>query len=98
MNHTPSNVWINDIDLRNCSVSADEKQRLLHLLTTYEDVFVKSKIEFGQAHRFSHSIDTGEDPRLYRIPYSQLGMVDVHIEEMLDKGLIKESNSPWSHP
>ena len=25
-------------------------------------------------------------------------MVDKHIEEMLNKGIIQESNSPWSQP
>ena len=102
LKHISLDNWINDIDLSNCTISADEKQTLLHLLLAYQDVFVKSRNEFGQAHRFTHSIDTGEHPpvyiRPYRIPHSQLHMVDEHIEDMLAKGIIKESNSPWSQP
>ena len=80
-------------------VTPGERQQLLELLTEYNDVFVKSDTEFGRAHRFSHSIDTGNHPafcqRPYRIPHSQLDMVDEHIQGMLKKGIIKESISPW---
>ena len=83
VNRTCSDAWINDIDLNKCSISPDEKQRLLLLLTSYQDVFIKSQHELGQATRFSHSIDTGTHPpfglRPYRIPHSQLHMVDDHI-------------------
>ena len=97
-----SNSWIDDIDLTNCSISPQEKDELLRLLNEYSDVFVKSDKEFGRAHRFTHNIDTGDNPpfyhRPYGIPHSQLGMVDEHIDCMLDKGIIRESTSPWSQP
>ena len=73
---------------------------------------MKSHTEFGRAHRFTHEIDTGDNPpfrqRPYRIPHAQLGMIDKHIQSnsdkdkhiqsMLDKGVIQESDSPWSQP
>ena len=74
----------------------------MELLTEYNDVFGKSYAEFGRVHRFSHSIDTGDHPAFcqqpYRIPHSQLDIVDEHIQGMLKKGIIKESTSPWSQP
>ena len=97
-----STSWIDDIDLSNCSVSESEKCRLVDLLSEYEDVFTTSKFDLGRAHRFTHNIDTGDHQPLaqrpYRIPHSQLDMIDEHIQNMLEKGIIQESNSPWSQP
>ena len=97
-----SHEWIDDVDLANCDISDQERRQLLNLLSEYRDVFAKSDTEFGRAHRFTHEIDTGDNPpfrqRPYRIPHSQLGMVDEHIHNMLNKDIIQESNSPWSQP
>ena len=100
--NTSSSSWVNDVDISNCNLSQQEKDRLLDLLIEYQDVFVTSESDFGQAKRFSRSMDTGDNPpfrqRPYRIPQSQLEMVDKHIRDMLNKGIIQESNSPWSQP
>jgi len=94
--------WLNEIDLQNCALSEHDRVQLLALLQEYRDVFVKSDTEFGRAHRFTHEIDTGDNPpfrqRPYRLPHAQLGMIDKHIQSMLDKGVIQESDSPWSQP
>ena len=97
-----STSWIDDIDITNCNISEQEKSHLIDLLIEYEDVFVTSASDFGRAHRFTHNIETGDNPpfrqRPYRIPQSQLDMVDEHIQDMLNKGIIQESISPWSQP
>ena len=97
-----STSWIDDIDLSNCSVSQSEKCRLVDLLSEYEDVFTTSKFDLGRAHRFTHNIDTGDHQPLaqrpYRIPHSQLDIIDEHIQNMREKGIIQEPNSPWSQP
>ena len=54
------NSWIDDVDVTNCSISPQEKDELLRLLNKYSNVFVKSDKEFGQAHRFTHNIGTGD--------------------------------------
>ena len=94
--------WLDDIDLTSGLLSESEKSSLVHLLIEYRDVFVSSDLDLGRAHRFSHRINTGENApfrqRPYRIAQSQLAIVDKHIEEMLDKSIIQESNSPWSLP
>ena len=94
--------WLDDIDLTSSSLSENDKSRLIDLLIEYCDVFVNSDLDLGRAHRFTHKIDTGDNApfrqRPYRIPQSQLEMVDKNIEEMLNKGIIQESNSPWSQP
>ena len=94
--------WLNEVDLQNCALSEHDRVQLLALLQEYRDVFVKSDTEFGRAHRFTHEIDTGDNPpfrqRPYRIPHAQLGMIDKHIQSVLDKGVTQESDSPWSQP
>ena len=104
--------WLNEIDLQNCALSQHDQVQLLAFVQEYRDVFVKSDTEFGRAHKFTHEIDTGDNPpfrqRPYRIPHAQLGMIDKHIQSNsdkdkhiqsnLDKGVIQESDSPWSQP
>lgn len=51
-----SNEWINSIDLSNCLVWPNKKNELLHLLASYNDIFVKTNQDFGRAHSFTHSI------------------------------------------
>lgn len=36
--HASSNMWLVDIDPSNCSITADERQRVLQLFTSYQDV------------------------------------------------------------
>ena len=97
-----STSWIDDVDITNCHISEQEKSQVIDLLTEYEDVFVTSTSDFGKGHRSTHNIKTGDNPpfrqRPYRIPQSQLDMVDEHIQGMLEKGIIQESISPWSQP
>ena len=94
--------WLNDIDMSDSTLLGDERTRLISLLTEYEDVFVTKDIDLGRADRFSHRIDTGDTPpirqRPYRTPHSQQEMVDKHIDSMLQTGIIKPSDSPWSQP
>ena len=99
-NPSTSSSCLDDVDIANCDISQQEETRLFELLKEYEDVFVSSETDLRRAERFSHNIETVDHPpirqRPYRIPHSQLDMVDRHIENMLEKGVIQESNSPWS--
>ena len=75
--------WIKDIDIAKYSISHQEKMQLTYLLLDYHDVFVKPESDFRRANHFTHNIDTGDNPPFrqhpYRIPHSQLNMVDEHI-------------------
>ena len=88
-----STSWIDDTDVSNCRISESEKCRLVDLLIEYEDVFTTNKFDLGRAHRFTHDIDTGDHQPLaqrpYGIPHSQLNMIDEHIQNMLEKGIIQ---------
>ena len=47
-------------------------------------------------------LDTGQNPpvkqRPYKTPFSQRPLVEKHIEDMLQTGVISPSNSPWASP
>jgi len=78
-----------------------EKREMITLLMSYEDVFEQPNRE-GCRVPVYHEIDTGDAKpimkRPYRVPYYQREVVKEHISEMLDKGIITPSNSPWSAP
>ena len=79
-----------------------EERSLLELaLRQYEHLFYGLKSEeLGCTGQVEHSIETGDARPIkrnhYRIPYALKPVVDEHIEEMLRKGIIKPSISPWS--
>ena len=56
----------------------------------------------GKTCAVEHSIDTGDSrpikQRPYRIPVHLHHVVDQQVEEMLARGLIRPSSSPWSYP
>ena len=78
----------------------DQKSVLTDLLVEFSDVFAKSSDDFGRTQVVKHSIDTGDakpirqPPR--RIPFGQREEVDKQLNQMLEKGLIEPSSSPWS--
>ena len=56
--------------------------------------------ELGCTSQVEHSIETADARPIkrnpYRIPYALKPVVDEHIKETLDKGIIEPSMSPWS--
>ena len=78
----------------------EQKQELKLLLAEFEDVFRDFKP--GVAKSVKHRIDTaGAEPvfaRPHRMPLLKHEIVEKHIKEMLDAGVIQPSSSPYSSP
>ena len=77
--------------------------KLSVLLEKYSEVFVNGPDEpLGRTCAVEHSIDTRDTQpikqRPYRIPVHLHHVVDQQVEEMLARGLVRPSNSPWSSP
>ena len=75
--------------------------KLSVLLESYSDVFVTDPQDpLGRTTLAEHYIDTGDSrpvkQRPYRIPVHLKGVVDKQISDMLDRGIIQPSDSPWS--
>ena len=64
--------------------------------------FAKSDSDLGHTDVIEHAIDTQGYPpiyqRPYRIPEAQRKVVDAHVTDMANRGVIRPSKSPWSSP
>jgi hypothetical protein len=79
-----------------------EYQKLLgDILRKYCHLFYElGSREIGCTSYVKHAIDTGDARAIkknpYRIPHALKSVVDEHIQEMIAKGIIEPSASPWS--
>jgi transposase InsO family protein len=78
------------------------KPLLEPLLLEFRDVFVHGNVGIGCTCIETHKIDTGDAEPVrrgpYPIPHSQHAAVKKAVQEMLDAGVCRESNSPWNAP
>ena len=72
------------------------------LLKRNRDLFFSEDKHLGRTDIVKMRFDTGtHEPikrRPYRTPLKQRKMVDLAIDEMMQAGIIKRSNSPWGFP
>ena len=98
-NDTPS--FLHDLKLGD-QFSHEEASRFEKLLQKYDSVFSKNDGDLGHTDTVRHRIDTGDaspiSQRYRSLPPSQYKEVRAHIHELLDKGIIRESSSPWASP
>ena len=78
------------------------KEKLSSLIGNYRDVFVLEKNPLGTAIGAEHFIDTNDKPPFkiarYNVAPYKLPAVPEEIKELLDKGVIVPSKSPYSSP
>ena len=78
------------------------KERLRKLIREYRDVFSLPSDPLGTAVGIEHYIDTGDAPPFkiapYKIAPNKIEMIRKEIQEMIDKGVIVPSKSPYSSP
>ena len=90
-----------DIDVSGSNISHAQQQELLDLLNEYRDIFVTESGALGKTLLVKHSIVTQGSPirqPLRRMPVATKGVVQDEVRKMLDRGVIRPSNSPWSSP
>ena len=99
--HVPSHL--EDLYMRSSvQLAEEEKQRLGILLRTYSDVFSVGDHDLGCTNLVRHHINTGDGkpikqpPR--RLPIHQRDEADMQVRNMLDRGVIVKSTSPWASP
>ena len=72
------------------------------LLTRFQDTFALEDGELGATHLTEHHIDTGDaDPiKQYarRVPHLLKAKMDDLVKEMLERGIVVPSASPWASP
>ena len=89
-------------DFTKAEVPQEYRSVLLPLLEQNKDVFAAHDTDFGRTNTVTMKIDTkGHAPikqRPYRTPLTQQKIVDEAVDEMLEKGIIERSSSPWASP
>lgn len=88
--------------LRINHLNAEEKRKLLQLVSSYKSTFYLKSEKLTFANTIKHKIDTKDDipiqAKSYRYPYSLKHEVQKQIQDLLRQGIIRPSNSPWSSP
>jgi len=91
-----------DIEINNVQTVTEEGREVELLLNKYSNIFAQSDTDLGQTDLVEMVIDTGDHlplkQRLYCTPFSQRQYIDSAVSDMLNAGIIRESNSPWSSP
>ena len=84
------------------NLTTDQQRKVKRVIRKNEDIFIKGKYEVGRTNMVKHTIDTGEEKpikqKARRLSVKEKEIEKEHIEEMLKKGIIRKSKSPWSSP
>ena len=93
------------IDLFNKSsekLDESQKEQLKQFLIEFQDVFSKNSSDIGFTDLVKHRINTADSKpikqRPYRIPLAKREAAEKEIQDMLNRGIIEPSNSPWCSP
>ena len=91
------------IDLSQADLDEGQKIELRKLIRKYEDVFVGEDGQLGWTDVVKHTIRTHPDQppirqRPYRVGYHARKIIEDQVQDMLKKGVIIPSDSPWASP
>ena len=93
-----------DLSALNLHSSLNDVERLQieDLVRKYADVFAWSDLDLGYTDQVEHQIFVTDETPISqpyrRVPPSVLGEVRDHIEDLLSKGIIRPSSSPYASP
>ena len=83
-----------------CSVlDVEQVDKLKELLLQHKEAFSTTDDDVGYTDAITHRIDTGSEAPIRQrhrpLPPSQYQLVRQHIQDLLERGIIQESQSPW---
>ena len=83
-------------------LTKEQKRVLCDLLRNYPDIFAKDDYDLGVFSNVKHKIATGQAKAIRqpvrRTPIGFQGEEDVHLQKLLDAGLVVPSSSEWASP
>ena len=89
-------------DLSDSVLNDDDRIKFRELFRCYRDIFAFPDDQPGKISLVQHVIDTGDAIPIKKRPYRTSPQckqeVDRQVKVMLQKGVIRESVSPWSSP
>ena len=79
-----------------------ELEELRKMVEHHREVFALKASELGRTHVMEHKIDTGDSRPIFqyprRLPWTSRETARELVDEMLEKGVVEDSVSPWSAP
>ena len=88
------------LDKSSKQLDKNQKGKLRETLMDYQDVFALNDEDMGFTDTVEHTIDTnGSKPikqRVRRLHQNMTEEADRQVEDMLKRGVIEKSNSPWA--
>lgn len=82
------------------NLNESQTQSVHKALTEYGDVFALTDKDLGRTDVILHEIDTDNakpvKQRLRRLPHYAVEEADRQVEDMLNRGIVEPSNSPWA--
>ncbi|KAK3086720.1 hypothetical protein FSP39_022469 [Pinctada imbricata] len=100
-NDSPSPTSVLDsTNIERDGITSEQYEAGCHLLRQFEDVFSKSPTDIGHTDMVQHRIELHDDrpfkQRARTIPPAMFTEVKEHLQQLLDAGIIRKSQSPWS--
>ena len=91
----------NYVDMQD-HLSCDQKETLLELMIEFSDIFALNGDTLGYCTVYPHKICTGNalpiKQAARRLPHHKRNVLKEIIDDLLQKGIITESSSPWASP
>ena len=88
--------------LRIDHLNTDEKSKLLKVISQHDDIFFLEGNQLSFTSAIKHTIRTKDEmpihAKSYRYPFCHKEEVKRQITQLLDQGIIRHSNSPWTSP
>ena len=93
---------VKNISLPRNYLSDKQQVQLRNVLNKYTDVFAQSDSDLGRINILEQAVDTQGYPpisqRPYCVPQAQREVIETHIRDIANRGIIRPSKSPWSSP
>lgn len=84
------------------NLAPDQRAQLISLLNEFRSSFDVPQASLGRTNTVVHRIDTGTNTPLcqrpYRVSPAERRIITEQVNDMLQRGVIKPSCSPWSSP
>lgn len=88
--------------IRTNHMNPEEKEAILKLVTKFADIFHDNDLQLSFTNKIKHEIKTTDElpvhTKSYRFPFCHKEEVSNQIQKMLNDGIIRPSQSPWSSP
>ena len=90
------------LNLSDTTLDEQQQAQLKSLVSEYRDILALKPEELGRTSLVQHRVDTGDHApirqRPYRVSETQRGIIEEHVTDMLNRGIIQPSTSPWASP